>query len=115
MSASPDRTASLRGTEGELVSVRIVVEPRRVEKLLDLLAGLNFPINPQLYHEPSLVRVEPDGAHRMEPATAVEFPAWAGRVQEIERALAGSGFDRACLSLSDMLVAIHAGNDAAAA
>ncbi len=42
--------ASLFGREGELVSVRITVEPRLLEDLLDALAVLDFPVNPQLYH-----------------------------------------------------------------
>ena len=94
MSAWPDNHhPSLRGTEGELVSVRITVEPRLLERLLDVLAGLSFPINPQLYH----------GA----PASLIEFPAWASRVPEIERALAGSGFDGGCLGVRDMLADIR--------
>jgi hypothetical protein len=94
MSAWPvNQNPSLRGTEGELVSVRIAVEPRLLERLLDVLAELGFPINPQLNH----------GA----PATLVEFPAWAGRVREIERALTRAGFDGACLSVKDMLADIR--------
>lgn len=94
MSAWPDhRNPSLRGTEGELVSVRITVEPRLLERLLDILAALSFPINSQLYH----------GA----PATIIEFPAWAGRVREIEAALTRSGFDGASLSVKDMLADIR--------
>ena len=94
MSAWPDHQhPSLCGTEGELVSVRITVEPRLLERLLDVLAELSFPVNPQLYH----------GA----PATIIEFPAWAGRVQEIEGALNRSGFDRGCLGVRDMLADIR--------
>ncbi len=94
MSAWPDNQhPSLCGTEGELVSVRITVEPRLLERLLDVLAELSFPINPQLYHGT--------------PATVIEFPAWAGRVPEIEGALARSGFDSGCLSVRDMLADIR--------
>ena len=94
MSAWPvNQHPSLCGTEGELVSVRITVEPRLLERLLDVLAELSFPINPQLYH----------GA----PATIIEFPAWAGRVPEIEGALARSGFDGGCLGVRDMLADIR--------
>lgn len=96
MSAGPEnQNPSLRGTEGELVSIRIAAEPRLLEKLLDVLARLSFPINPQLTHD-------------AEPATLVEFPAWAGRLPEIEEALARSGFDTACLSVTDMLAYMHA-------
>jgi hypothetical protein len=94
MSAWPENQhPSLRGTEGELVSVRITVEPRFLERLLDVLAELSFPINPQLYH----------GA----PATVIEFPAWAGRVREIEQALTRSGFEGVCLGVKDMLADIR--------
>ena len=94
MSAWPENQhPSLRGTEGELVSVRITVEPRLLERLLDVLAELSFPINPQLYHSA--------------PATMIEFPAWAGRVPEIEGALTRSGFDSGCLGVRDMLADIR--------
>ena len=43
-------TRFLTGSEGELVQVRIAAEPRCLEELLDCLAGLPFPVNPQLYH-----------------------------------------------------------------
>ena len=94
MSAWPENQhPSLRGTDGELVSVRITVEPRLLERLLDVLAELSFPINPQLYH----------GA----PATIIEFPAWAGRVPEIEGALTRSDFDSGCLGVRGMLADIR--------
>jgi hypothetical protein len=109
MSAWPEDHASpLQGLEGELVSVRITIEPRLLEKLLEVLAGLEFPINPQLYHDAATVDVGPDGARRVEPAAVVEFPAWAGRIQEIRAALAAAGFERSCLSLTGMLDDIHA-------
>jgi len=46
---SPPASA-LRGSEGELVSVSISVDPRDLEALLDELAHIGFPINPQIYH-----------------------------------------------------------------
>ncbi len=97
MSAWPgNQNPSLRGAEGELVSIRIAVEPRLLESLLDVLSGLGFPINPQLTHHAA--------------ATMVEFPAWASRVREIEGALIQSGFGGACLSVTQMLAAIHSSN-----
>jgi hypothetical protein len=109
MSARPeDYTTSLHGVEGELVSVRITIEPWLLEKLLDALSGLEFPINPQLYHDAATVYMGPDGARRIEPAAIVEFPAWAGRLPQIRDALACSGFDGACLGLKGMLDDIHA-------
>ena len=84
----------LSGTEGELVSVRISIEPRLLEQLLDVLARLEFPINPQLYHNST---------------TVVEFPAWAGRLGEVRDALRRQGFDPAALSVRNMLEHIHSG------
>ena len=84
----------LQGAEGELVSVRITVEPRLLESLLDMLAGLDFPINPQLYHQ--------------DPVAIVEFPAWAGRIPNLREALARGGFDLSCLVCRSMIETIHA-------
>ena len=38
------------GRDGELVQVRIATAPRLLEELLECLAVLSFPINPQIYH-----------------------------------------------------------------
>jgi hypothetical protein len=103
-----DPTPSLHGAEGQLVSIGITVEPRLLEQLLDVLARLSFPINPQIYHDAAAVYVGPDGSRCTEPVTLVEFPAWAGRVPDIQETLARSGFDRACLGLRDMLDQIQA-------
>jgi len=76
----------LCGSEGELVSVSISVDPRDLEALLESLACIDFPINPQIYHA--------DG-HSAEARTVVEFPAYAGGLPQVRVALAGSGFDAA--------------------
>jgi hypothetical protein len=68
---------SLTGTNGELLSVRIEVPWRQLEELLDALAALSFPINPQLGHG--------------SPTTTVEFPAYSGQLQEVREALKGLG------------------------
>lgn len=93
----------LQGSDGELVSVRITIEPRRLEQLLDALARLDFPINPQLYHDAATVCLHPDGAQRVHPATIVEFPAWAGRLPAVREALVRDGFEESCLSTRSML------------
>jgi hypothetical protein len=83
---------ALRGEEGDLVSVRISVEPKHLEALLEVLAGLEFPINPQLYHNHA--------------ATVVEFPAWGGRLTEIREALRRAGLTvglSVCGILEDIL------------
>ena len=63
---------NLSTSEGELLAVSIRVDPRRLEALLEALALVPFPINPQIHH----------GAE-----TVVEFPAYRNRVAEVERVL----------------------------
>jgi len=63
----------LFGLEGELVSLRICVDPKHLEDLLEALALLDFPVNPQLYHRPGQV--------------TVEFPAYSTRVAEVRNAI----------------------------
>jgi hypothetical protein len=76
-STAVQATLPLLGTEGALVSVSISVEPPRLEALLDALAHLDFPINPQIYHD---------------AATMVEFPAYENRLPEIRGLLETCGF-----------------------
>ncbi len=80
---------ALFGLEGELVSLRISVEPRLLEDLLEALAVLDFPINPQLYHRPAQV--------------TVEFPAYSSHVDEVRAALRDHGFNPASVMLSSVL------------
>jgi hypothetical protein len=77
---------ALFGQEGELVLLRIAVEPRLLEELLDTLAHLDFPVNPQLYHRPAQV--------------TVEFPAYSARVDEVRDKLRGHGFSPASLDVA---------------
>jgi len=80
---------ALFGLEGELVSLRISVEPRFLEDLLETLAHLDFPVNPQLYHRPGQV--------------TVEFPAYSNRVDEVRKAMQTYGFDPGSLEVSGIL------------
>jgi hypothetical protein len=70
--------SSLSGSEGELVSVRVSVEPRALEDLLECLARLAFPVNPEIIHG---------------VPTVVEFPAWETRLFEVRDALRAWSFD----------------------
>ena len=70
---------ALFGLEGELVSLRIAVEPKLLEDLLEALARLDFPVNPQLYHRPAQV--------------IVEFPAYLARVDQVRATLCRWGFN----------------------
>jgi hypothetical protein len=101
MSVWPGRlpaVASLLGSEGELVSVSIKVDPRCLESLLDALAHLSFPINPQLNHDGAAAPGAEGGR-----ATVVEFPAYASRLAEVRDALKTSGFGVAGLAVTGML------------
>ncbi len=71
------QTAALVGAEGELVSVTVSVDPRDLEEVLDILADLNFPINPQIFHG---------------PVTTVEFPAYAVHLADLGAKLGAAGF-----------------------
>ena len=82
---------ALIGSEGELVLLHISVEPRLLEDLLEVLARLDFPVNPELYHQPN--------------AVTIEFPAWSGRVDDVRSVLRLCGFDPACLGVEHALAA----------
>jgi hypothetical protein len=88
-SIHPGAVPALFGQEGELVSLRVAVEPRLLEDLLEALARLDFPVNPQLYHRPALV--------------TVEFPAYSARVAEVRDALQRHGFSAASLEVASGL------------
>ena len=82
---------ALYGLEGELVQLHISVEPKLLEDLLELLARLDFPVNPELHHKPNLV--------------SVEFPAYSERVEEVRKLLISFGFDADCLVVQHALAA----------
>ena len=86
--AVPANPASV-GKRGGLVSVSISVEPPRLEALLDALAHLDFPINPQIYHDAG-------------PATC-EFPAYEKRLPEIREMLETYGFPSKSVTATAML------------
>jgi hypothetical protein len=79
----------LFSSEGQLVFVSVSVEPRYLEDLLDTLAQLDFPVNPQLYHKLGFVEVE--------------FPAYAGHSDQVKKALERAGFDGRALQISSVL------------
>lgn len=108
----PVEYPSLVGNEGELVSISLAVEPRLLERLLELLSVLPFPVNPQIYHDAHIARLFPDGRRETEPATIVAFPAYASRLSQIREALATGGFDPASAWASRMLDRIHSDYEA---
>jgi hypothetical protein len=108
MSVWPSLSPSpaLHGSEGELVSISVTVEPRDLEDLLEALASLEFPINPQIYHDAAVVYVGQDGAERVERSTLVEFPAYAVWVPQVRAVLEVCGFENV-ISVSSMLDHIY--------
>ena len=106
MSVWPSAT-SLSSREGDLVSVAIDVDPRFLESLLETLAEVSFPINPQIYHDAAMVHPGPDG-EECEAVTLVEFPAYRSQLDEVRRALESHGFDARCLHTTGMLEEIQA-------
>lgn len=105
--SNPVTNSALRGSEGALISVSVTVDAHYLESLLDALAQLDFPINPQIYHD-GAVRYYYDGDRvETEPATIVEFPAYAGRLPQIRKALEAYCFGTDCLHVTEMLDDIH--------
>jgi hypothetical protein len=99
---------SLSTAEGALVSVSILVEPHHLESLLEALAQVSFPINPQIYHDAALVYRYADGHREGHSATLVEFPAYEGRLDEVRAALQAYDFPPDCLHAVSMLDDIQA-------
>jgi glutamine synthetase adenylyltransferase len=89
MTASLPSEPALFGREGELISLSIATEPRLLEELLEALASLDFPVNPQLYHRAAEVRVE--------------FPAYSQQVEQVRDALRREGFESGALAISRAL------------
>jgi len=100
---NPLPAPSLSTAEGALVSVSIHVEPHLLEALLEALAQVSFPINPQIYHDAAVIYRFADGRDETESITLVEFPAYQGRLGEAQRALEANGFPPDCLHAVSML------------
>ncbi len=91
---------ALHGSEGELISVHIRVEPRHLEDLLEALAEVPFPINPNIHHH------LPRGNAADQRLTVVEFPAYAGCLPQAEQVLRAHGFVD-CIEVLSMLEEIQ--------
>ncbi len=98
----------LSGRDGELVSVSVCADPRELELLLESLSRVSFPINPQIYHDASMVYRYPDQHEEAEAVTLVEFPAYEGQLPEVRRAVEAYGFDPSGIQVTGMLAEIHA-------
>jgi hypothetical protein len=115
MSVWPNSVAiapALKSSEGALISISVSVEPRLLEELLEALAQLQFPINPQIYHDAAVRYIYADGREEIYPTTLVDFPAYAGWLPEIRRVLEMYGFATDALQVNNMLEEIHAESSA---
>ena len=52
-----DRVCSADTLENLKIVARVLVEPRHLEELLEGLAGLDFPVNPELQHRTGSVAI----------------------------------------------------------
>ena len=100
---TPPLAPSLSTAEGALVSVSIHVEPHCLESLLEALAQVSFPINPQIYHDAALIYRFADGREQTESITLVEFPAYEARRTEVRNAVEAYGFSGDCIHAISML------------
>src|SRR3954447_2570371 len=96
-------TPSLSTAEGALISVSIYVGPHSLESMLEALAQVSFPINPQIYHDAAMVYRFADGHEETEAITLVEFPAYGGRIDEVRRSLNAYDFEPECIRVTGML------------
>jgi len=80
---------ALFGAEGELILLRAAVDPRFLEELLDALAQLDFPVNPELHHRLGQV--------------VVEFPAYDRHIEEVGKILRKAGLDALVLQVCGVL------------
>jgi hypothetical protein len=78
------------------------VEPHCLESLLEALALVSFPINPQIYHDAALVYRFADGREESESVTMVEFPAYEARLGEVRHSVQAYGFEPDCIHVIGM-------------
>ena len=103
------RTECLETSEGALISVSIAVEPRNLETLLEALAEVGFPINPQIYHDAAVVTRFADGREEREATTLVEFPAYEACLEQVHQAITVHGLDATTIQATSMLEEIQNG------
>ena len=96
MSSWPEASSAqpaLHGALGELVSVRISVDWRSLEDLLEALARASFPVNPEIRHG--------------NPSTVVEFPAYASHLDDVRILLDQVGLEDCRMQIASMFSTIH--------
>ncbi len=90
---SADPCPGLHSPQGDLISVRVSLDPRALEDLLEALAGLPFPVNPEIRHAI--------------PLTVVEFPAYASHLDEVRKVVDAVGIGDCRVEAANMLAAIR--------
>jgi len=86
-------TPVLAGRDGELLLVRLRIPAPQLENVLDSLATLPFPINPELHHG--------------FPESTIEFPAYALRTADIRTALNAAGLSGIHVEVAPMLAVLN--------
>ena len=86
-----------------LVSVSDSCGAALLESLLEALAQVSFPINPQIYHDAALVYATPTAARRRCRSRWWNFPAYEDRLDEVSRAVQAYGFPPDCIHTVGML------------
>jgi len=110
MSVRPEAFSAggcLSGSDGELLNVRVCVQPRLLEGVLEALNGAPFPVNPQIYHDGGIGYVHADGTERRERAIMVEFPVFSERLDEVRGALGVRGVPPEKVHVRSMLEELH--------
>jgi len=107
MSVWSPAAGPLSGSGGALVSISIDVEARYLESLLEALARVSFPVNPQIFHEAEMVYLFADGHQEAQETTLVEFPAYSGQLDEVREALTAFGFETGSMQVRSMLAEIR--------
>lgn len=90
---APSARPALHGALGELVFVRISVDWRSLEDLLEALAKAPFPVNPEIRHG--------------NPSTVVEFPAYTAYLDDVRILLGQVGLEDCRMEIASMFSAIH--------
>ncbi|MCL4851306.1 MAG: hypothetical protein KJZ78_07960 [Bryobacteraceae bacterium] len=66
-------------------------------------------MNPQIYHQGSIVSARSGGERQTKATTLVEFPAYERDLAEVESVIEAYGFSRDSVYVRDMLEELHAG------
>jgi len=105
------RSDCLATSDGALVSISISVDPKGLEALLEALAGLDFPLNPGIFHDAAVVTRFSDGHEERTPTTLVEFPAYSERLADVRRAVAACGLGDDSIVVTGMLEELRSDSD----